>query len=74
MPYIGSSPPVAPVTSVDITDGSIANTDMDTGSITPHALASGAVTALGFEQRGRRPNWARGRHLVVGVKNPKRWQ
>ena len=45
MPYIGSSPPAAPVTSLDITDGSIANTDMDTASITPHALASGAVTA-----------------------------
>lgn len=45
MPYIGSSPPVAPVTSVDITDGSIANTDMAIGSITPHALASGAVTS-----------------------------
>jgi len=45
MPYIGSSPPAAPVTTLDITDGSIANTDMDTSSITPHALASGAVTA-----------------------------
>lgn len=45
MPYIGSRPPVAPVTSADITDGSVANTDMAAGAITPHALASGAVTS-----------------------------
>ena len=43
MPYIGSRPPVAPVTSLDITDGSIANTDLAASSVTTHALATDSV-------------------------------
>ena len=45
MPYIGTRPPARPVTTLVITDGAISNTDMNTASITPHALATGAVTA-----------------------------
>lgn len=43
MPYIGLKPPAAAFDSTDIAAGSIANSDIQTGAVTPHALAAGAV-------------------------------
>ena len=43
MPYIGSRPPDRPINSLDITDGTIANTDLAASSVTTHALATDSV-------------------------------
>ena len=45
MAYLGSAPPPAPVTSVDITDGAVANTDLAVGAVTTHSIATGAIDA-----------------------------